>query len=390
MRKLLLLLSLVISSCLNVYSQATSVTVDCQNPGWLSFLINYGDQQTLKNLKVTGYINESDLSFIGSLNRNQQLNGVINLEDVQIVGATNDDNNKITDGYFGEYIRHLIMPKSLVSANHFLNISSTYTSLDTLTIGGEALQSIDCHLFYKNIYQNDGVRFNIFVKHLILREGVTTIKRCAFYNGGYYETSEEDCVFESVTFPSSLVTIEEMAFQGCHALKKAELTDNIEEIGIKAFYPTKLYSDNDTIILPNKLKEFNLASFDQHGGLHYYVPRDVEKVNCNSITIFGSYEKCYLHMASSIPPTLSAEYSSVYGYLVVYVPKNSVEIYKSDPNWKNTTILAEPNPAKSIDIEQESIVIVKGNSLQLKAVVLPEDADDINYTWSSSNANIVT
>ena len=61
----------------NAYSQATSLTVDCQNPGWLSSMINYGDQLTLKNIKVSGYLNGTDLQFIIDMNKKHSLTGTI-------------------------------------------------------------------------------------------------------------------------------------------------------------------------------------------------------------------------------------------------------------------------------------------------------------------------
>ena len=64
MKTKLLILALVLCGCLNALSQATSLTVDCQTPGWLSSMIDYADQQTLENIKVTGYINGTDIIFI--------------------------------------------------------------------------------------------------------------------------------------------------------------------------------------------------------------------------------------------------------------------------------------------------------------------------------------
>ena len=50
MKKIIVMcLLLYISLCAN--AQATDLVVDCQTPGWLSSKINYGDQQTVKNLK---------------------------------------------------------------------------------------------------------------------------------------------------------------------------------------------------------------------------------------------------------------------------------------------------------------------------------------------------
>ena len=93
MKKQLLFIAFMLFSCINAFSQATSLTVDCQTPGWLSSMINYGDQQSLVNLKVTGYINGTDIQFIYDLN-NRSLTGVIDLEDVSIVkGGTLYTNN---------------------------------------------------------------------------------------------------------------------------------------------------------------------------------------------------------------------------------------------------------------------------------------------------------
>lgn len=56
---------------------------------------------------------------------------------------------------------------------------------------------------------------------------------------------------ETITFPSSLTTIESMAFSGCHNLQILDIPDSVTEIGEFAF----IYCDNiKKIRLPNKLK----------------------------------------------------------------------------------------------------------------------------------------
>ncbi len=163
MKRTILLITFLGLVRLLSFSQETSLTIDCQNPGWLSNLITYTQQQSVKNIKVTGYINATDLSFLGSLNTNQQLNGVIDLEDVQIVAENSNNNNKLTKGYFGSHIQHLILPKSLVFASNCL----TGSTLDSLTVGGESLPIITSGMFYNTIYTKDGIEFNKNVKHLI-------------------------------------------------------------------------------------------------------------------------------------------------------------------------------------------------------------------------------
>lgn len=102
-------------------AQATSLTVDNQPPGWLSSKINYGDQITLKNLKVTGYINGTDINFILDLSNRRVLRGVLDLSEAHIVAGVDKVNNtsvedEIWSSAFckSEYpFKKVILPKSL-------------------------------------------------------------------------------------------------------------------------------------------------------------------------------------------------------------------------------------------------------------------------------------
>lgn len=89
MKKILLLSIMTMLCCLRMMGQTTDLVIDNQTPGWLSSKINYGDQLTVKNLKVTGYINKTDLQFIGTLIDNN-LHGVIDLGEVFVVGNEMD------------------------------------------------------------------------------------------------------------------------------------------------------------------------------------------------------------------------------------------------------------------------------------------------------------
>ena len=79
------LLILMLCCSIGLFAQAKSIEVDCQTPGWLSSKINYGDQLTVENLTVTGYINGTDIQFIRDLNLNRNLNGTIDLTNVYLV-----------------------------------------------------------------------------------------------------------------------------------------------------------------------------------------------------------------------------------------------------------------------------------------------------------------
>ena len=118
MKKKFLALILVAVCCMNAFPQTTSLTIDCQTPGWLSSMINFEDQKTLMNIKVTGYINSSDLNFIKRLNNNYSLSGVIDLEDVVTVqgGSIKGDSlmpQKFMSGW--KHLQKFVYPKSLIA-----------------------------------------------------------------------------------------------------------------------------------------------------------------------------------------------------------------------------------------------------------------------------------
>ena len=160
MKKICILLVLVLCSCLEGLSQATSLTVDCQTPGWLSSKIDYSDQQTLENLTIKGFINGADIQFIRELNLNRNLSGVINLEEANIVlggdsyGPINSYYIKTKDNTLPNYmfaqlnnIRKVILPKSLTSFDG--NRQFTGTCVDTLIING-SMENLDMAGAYDN------------------------------------------------------------------------------------------------------------------------------------------------------------------------------------------------------------------------------------------------
>ena len=167
-----LLLSLVLCINLCTHAQATDLVVDCQTPGWLSSKINYGDQQTVKNLKVTGYINDEDLRFIGRLT---QLNlNVVDLGEANILGNSwcgafkhnKEWSRKTGYWYITEYdydyhLQKLILPKSLEAY-----IEEEFTS---------EKQEVDTLVFDTQITSIENV-FRRKIGHIQLGENIDSIK----------------------------------------------------------------------------------------------------------------------------------------------------------------------------------------------------------------------
>ena len=187
-----LLLCLTLSISLWAHAQATDLVIDCQTPGWLSSKINYGDQQTVKNLKVTGYINNADLEFIGSLISSRSLNGELDLSECNIVGMTADKDNKL--GGLGlnskDSIKIYRIPRSVTEAS-----SCTYNLyVDTLYF--------DCQINY--IEQVMLWYEKTDIGHLYIGENVDSIPANAFVRDPGRESAGACTSIKSVHFPSSI------------------------------------------------------------------------------------------------------------------------------------------------------------------------------------------
>ena len=144
---------------------------------------------------------------------------------------------------------------------------------------------------------------------------------------------------------------------------------------------------------------FNLAD-------EYYIGNKIELIDTHSDSkvwgLNGYYysnlfygNEMSIHITTKIPPTISfgGETESSLKFLCnakVYVPKSSVNEYKEARIWKYATILAEPIPVTSIDINYDELELIKGKTLQLSATVLPTDADSTEFSWTSSNSDIVS
>lgn len=386
MKKLLLLIAFVLCCRLMAIAQATSLTVDCQTPGWLSSKINYSDQLTVENLRVTGFINNDDMMFIGTLINNQNLRGIIDLSDVEIVPDNTLGANAFgVSGTSGSIImRKLLLPISLVKANKVLPISMR---IDTLVLGGEQMNVISNTLFR----ETDGPDI---VTTLIIREGVDSIADKAFFGRRveHYTSgiTTDPPILKNVLLPSSLKSIGNSAFSRCLNITRIQIPDGVEHIGEYAFSETSF--PTDTIFLPNSLKEYYVTSFPEEGNQVVFLPEKIEKITGGNGSFWGNYKIFNaLHIAKKIPPEIGQLqwWRTYQRNTPVYVPKGSKYYYSNNSNWDWATIIEEEVLADSIYLNLNDLSLRVGESTQLFATISPENAEN-NIKWLSSNVNVAT
>lgn len=378
-KSLLLCLTLCISLLAN--AQATDLVVDCQTPGWLSSKINYGDQQTVKNLKVTGYINNDDLKFIGLLVNNQRLDGTVDLSECSIVKS---GTGGVDNGFSGlllekkDTIKCLRIPKSASSVSgctHLLHCDTLY---------------FDCKMKYINrMCLDDGLTE---IDYLFLGEEVDSIPGRTLFNislqSNDYRGLEDIRGLKNVYFSSKIRYIGDCSFMSTN-LEYVNFEDlhMLEYIGEFAF--SNMWFDNkDWNFRPDTLwidsKYFNSCAFGYKEGQHIYIGERCEEIGSGKDLKFtyGFGDNIIIHMESSMPPEGNCPKTGT----TVYVPKGAKDNYLNS-QWKYSNII-ELNPIEAIVLSEHHVLMNIGESYSLSANVVPIDADDIRITWNSANQNI--
>ena len=183
------------------------------------------------------------------------------------------------------------------------------------------------------------------------------------------------------TIPASVIgldvlSIDNNAFYSCTELGKIVISDGIKEIGRESFGNGSISSiDIPASVVSIHSYAFNaLDEINGHYSLMSISLRGFTPVAVNS-TIFNgfiNYDLCELH-----------------------VPKGTSSLYASAEVWKEFKNIIDDLPGwvdvQSVEIVQgEEVSVVLGQTLQLTAKVLPENASDKSIEWTSEDNNIVT
>lgn len=396
MRKIVLLLVLAFAAVV-ASAQQTSMVVDNQTPGWLSSKINYGDQKTLVNLTVTGYINQTDVKFINQLINTQNLHGRLDLTNVELVGASRSDDNTMTNGSteicsIQGKLEHLLLPEKLKRAYY----ACKYATCDSITLGGKDMPSITRNMFFVNITNSYKA-----VKCLIFREGVDSIglTSTSAVGGESFALPNLECL----KLPESLKKINTYAFADCTKLQNVTYSDSLQEIGNRAFWQVPAFQK--MVRLPKNLNVYYVGSFENgrtylnaYNNTIYdvkiydkqivYVPQSVSVVDFSDIRYVRD-SVCYMHVDRAEPPTVKSTPYEGCENIYVYVPKQALQNYLADATWSKFNLLAESNPAKKVVLSQDTLTLRKGYAKMLGVEILPKDADSQNIVWNVDNEQVI-
>ena len=388
--------------CLTImaHAQATSLTVDCQNPGWLSSKIAYGDQQTVRNLTVTGYINNDDVTFIASL-RNEHKLKQLDLENANIVTSGKEDllnmENLCYRGYEHRWT-YISFPQTLKRP-----ISDRYTSEYKGNFYTDSLiMNLDKQQFFPEFEGRKG--YSTSFSYLELGDHCDSIPDWAFDGSGQIQPdgSVNSKMGEVIINSTGLKYVgNRLRYKSDKDSTKFQFDNfsKLELLGYNALYTNDL---PDTIYLPN-IRTFCENAFR-------YRKRQVIYLG-NKIKTIGNYASVYyengksvplngakIHIQALNPPMLynhSSELNEMKGD-TIYVPTGCLSTYLANDDWKECVdkgyivLLEEPKKLESIELDQHELVLDAGESTSLKATLEPKDAENVNIQWTSSDVSIAT
>ena len=354
-------------------AQRTDLVVDNQTPGWLSSKINYGDQKTVRNLKVTGYINATDLKFIGRLIQNRLLDGVVDLGETDIISEdANGEDHSMGKNALGiqkpDSIKGFIFPHSLSTAS---GCFGEHLFVDSVVFDVR-MKYIDERVLYSSLGLSS-VRHKLRI--LWLGEHVDSIPASAFCDGAY------ESPFEVIHFPKSMKYIGIAAFAECKKLEtiNIEALANLHYIGSSAFYNTNVYIDSYHV--PKEMKTFYINGFNYNADAHVYISKNTTEVNYEGRG--QSKGGVIFHLESETPPSYR-----LYSPKLVIIPKGSMSAYKKEYYWKDLN-LKERNPIEQIKLQSQKLNLEKEETRKLPLTCIPNNAEDTRVAWNSSNNDIV-
>jgi|GEM_PF-814918 len=376
----------MLSLCsIGVSAQSEAMTVDNQMPGWLSSKIAYTDQVSLKSLKVTGYINGTDLAFVKGMMKNKSLVHV-DLSDANIVSGGGVKDNEVSYGfYFQEQKQgtYLSLPVNAERINYFYKSGPSgfdepgNNVIDTLVLGGPSYKSF-------TLYR----QHHFLANYLYLREGVDTLDTYSALS------------VKKIHLPSTVRYLPRNAF-----VKREEsygettdeidinLTDAIEGIARTAF--RDLYLKGDTIRLPSGMKVWYTSSFlIRKEGTVIHIPAGLTVID-NKDDRYGNREQIesdkHIHffMESGVPPEFIRRYSGgmELSGCVVHVPQGSKSNYEKAECWKYATIIEEI-PVKGVSIGKPEECVYVGDRFKPDVAIVPENALNRNYTLKSLDERV--
>ena len=369
-------------------AQQTSMVIDNQTPGWLSSKIEFTDQVSVENLKVTGYLDETDFDFLKSLSNNRNLK-VLDLEEVHY--STSDDKVYLRnfDIYGGFQLNKLVTSKYINT--YYILVEKTYNAVFTKT---SKVDSLLLRKIEKTYFYDDGIKSNYKNDVLFIEfpEGVEKIEMWAgppISNG------------KSISLPSTIRELECIRVRaGGNIISYVTEPGNVD---FTDFDNDKCELNGDTLFVPSGTKEEYLKTkFKTMKVIMEMAPPTQVTLNKNDLRLYRDDE---VNLFASIIPqdayfkrvtwkSCNQDIAEVTDNGMVrakgYGKTDIIVCSEMDETIADTCHVEVFEHVTGVDLSSRQLDINLGESEELVAETLPLGTSDNEVIWSSSNNDIAS
>ena len=247
----------------------------------------------------------------------------------------------------------------------FTDLDATSVSIPS-TIDGKKVTEIGSHKHDEFDIQIGAFQDHYNLKSIIIPNTVNTIGKDAF---------AECWDFTDITLPNSVKTIGEEAFIQCRSIKSIAIPNGVSKIAHNTFLNcTALKS----ITIPSSVKSIDDDAFKWCNALtSITIPKSVTSLSSECGLGYGWYEKADGDIADC----------KVSGFTIKGYDYSEAETYAKNNGFKFVSLTKR---VTSVTITGSTHTVLAGKTLQLKATVSPNDADNKNVKWTSSNNSVAT
>lgn len=137
---------------------------------------------------------------------------------------------------------------------------------------------------------------------------------------------------QSAIIGNSVDSLRYMTFGNCSSLTSVSIGNNVNEIGEAAFYYCTALS---TIDIPDNVNSIKRIAFDHCTALHSVIIGNGVK-NIGEMALFSCSSLISITSNAVVPPTLGNNvFLAVDKTIPLYVPQNSIPLYKKAEQWKD-------------------------------------------------------